>query len=93
KYRLDNRFAFDDSRENQTRRQVAAVSKKDGSENAGKNRRVKLRQKELKKDFQEAADTGFTIGNFLRYLLIAAIVIAILVFLGGQTLQIGKSMD
>lgn len=35
----------------------------------------------------------FTFGKFLRYLLIAAIVIAIVIFIGGQVLQVSKSMD
>lgn len=35
----------------------------------------------------------FTIGNFMRYLLIAAIVIALLIFIGGQALQMSKSFD
>lgn len=36
---------------------------------------------------------GFSFGFFLRYLLIAAIIIAILFFIGGQILQVSKSMD
>ncbi len=42
---------------------------------------------------QPDADVGFTLGNFLRFLLIAAIVIALVIFLGGQFMQISKSMD
>lgn len=42
---------------------------------------------------QEEADVGFTVGNFLRILLIIAIIVALVVFLGGQALQISKSMD
>ena len=33
------------------------------------------------------------IGGFLRYLIIAAIIIAVVIFLGGQVLQISKSME
>ena len=33
------------------------------------------------------------IGGFLRYLIIAAIIIAIVIFIGGQALQVSKSMD
>jgi len=39
------------------------------------------------------ADVEFTVGNFLRILLIIAIIVALVVFLGGQALQISKSMD
>lgn len=38
-------------------------------------------------------DEPITIGNFMRYLLIAAIIIALLVFLGGQALQMSKSFE
>lgn len=33
----------------------------------------------------------FTIGNFIRYLFIAALVLALVVFIGGQALQMSKS--
>lgn len=35
----------------------------------------------------------FTFGSFLRYLVIAAIIIALLIFFGGQILQVSKSME
>lgn len=38
-------------------------------------------------------DEPLTIGNFMRYLLIAAIIIALIVFLGGQALQMSKSFE
>jgi hypothetical protein len=34
----------------------------------------------------------FTFGKFLRYLIIAAIIIAIILFIGGQAVQVSKSM-
>ena len=42
---------------------------------------------------QDKPESEFTIGNFLRIMLILAIIIALIVFLGGQALQISKSMD
>ncbi|WP_253715788.1 hypothetical protein [Bdellovibrio bacteriovorus] len=36
-------------------------------------------------------DKPFTIGNFIRYLFIAALVIALVIFIGGQALQMSKS--
>lgn len=43
------------------------------------------------KDTDPSLDVGY--GDYLRYLLIFAIIIAILVFFGGQVLQMSKSMD
>lgn len=60
---------------------------------AGKKKNsTELHKSNLKKT-EDNADTRFTIGGFLRFLIIAAIVIALLLLLGGQALQIGKSMD
>jgi hypothetical protein len=39
----------------------------------------------------EIDEIGF--GHYLRYLIIAAIFIAIVIFIGGQALQVSKSMD
>ncbi|MNL04322.1 hypothetical protein D3C87_1248900 [compost metagenome] len=41
----------------------------------------------------EAEEKPFTIGNFIRILFIAAIIIAIVIFIGGQALQMSKSME
>lgn len=41
----------------------------------------------------EAEEQGFTIGNFIRFLFIAALVIALVIFIGGQALQMSKSFD
>jgi hypothetical protein len=41
----------------------------------------------------EAEDTPLTFGNFFRFLLIAAIVIAIIVMLGSQVLKVVKSQE
>jgi hypothetical protein len=41
----------------------------------------------------EPEDTPLTFGNFFRFLLIAAIIIAILVVLGSQALKIAKSQE
>jgi hypothetical protein len=38
-----------------------------------------------------AEDKPFTLGNFIRYLFIAALVIALVIFIGGQALQMSKS--
>ena len=38
-------------------------------------------------------DTGWSLGNFIRYLFIACIIIVLLIFIGGQALQMSKSME
>jgi hypothetical protein len=50
------------------------------------DRKVASEMKEV--DIEE-----FTFGKFFRYLIIAAIVIAIVLFIGGQMLQVSKSME
>lgn len=67
-----------------------STAKKSGA--AKKKNSTELHKSNVKKT-DNNADTSFTIGGFLRFLIIAAIVIALLLLLGGQALQIGKSMD
>ncbi|MEN0057658.1 MAG: hypothetical protein AAGB31_02395 [Bdellovibrio sp.] len=38
-------------------------------------------------------DKPITIGNFIRYLFIAALIIALVIFIGGQALQMSKSFE
>lgn len=45
------------------------------------------------KPIVEAEDTPLTFGNFFRFLLIAAIIIALIVVLGSQALKIAKSQE
>jgi hypothetical protein len=92
KSRLDTRFAFEEEREKQRKRPVAGAVKKPG-EGGGRKPSGKLRPTEMKKQTQESVDSGLTLPNLLKYLIIAGIIIALVVFLGGQGLQIGKSME
>lgn len=92
RHRLDQRFAFQDEQERQTRRQISS-SGPPTERAAGKGPRIRLRGQDLKKGPQDAGDSGLTVPDFLRYLLIAAILLALFVVLGGQALQIGKSME
>ncbi len=75
-------------------------SRKDGSQKTlvpGENSGPALKKITIKKpeaEIQaEAEDTPLTFGNFFRFLLIAAIIIAILVVLGSQALKIAKSQE
>ena len=87
---LDNRFALDNDREKNRDRKVSANARKD--ENEGRQRSIKLKFTEHKK-IDADADTGMTFGAFVKWIIICAIVIAIVMFLGGQALQISKGMD
>lgn len=93
KTRLDTRFAFEDTKEQQKRRSVAGSVSKSAKEEREKPKRNQVNAKSLKKDEGNGPSSGFTVAGFLRWLIMAAILIAILLFLGGQALQIGKSME
>lgn len=54
-------------------------------------KKIMVKKPEVKSVIPE--DEPITIGNFMRYLLIAAIIIALIVFLGGQALQMSKSFE
>lgn len=53
----------------------------------------KLLVKEPPKQTFEKEEEPFTIGNLIRILFIAAIIIAIVLFVGGQALQMSKSFE
>jgi len=91
RYRLDTQFAYGEDKEPKQRRKAASVVRKPDA--GGRSPRILLRKKELKKAQQVAVDESMTFAGFLRFLIIAAIIIALVMFLGGQALQIGKSME
>ncbi|MBX3020609.1 MAG: hypothetical protein KF799_02940 [Bdellovibrionales bacterium] len=93
KDRLDTQFAFDETRERQQRRTVASTPNRGKDENAQRKERAGLNSQAAKKAAGEAPDSGFTIADFIRYLIIVGILLALLIFIGGQMLQIGKSME
>jgi hypothetical protein len=90
---LDNRFAFDQDRENRQKKSKSISNYKKPSEEGGPAPKIRVKKTDRKRDIAAQEDTGLNIPNFLRILIIAAIVIALVFFLGGQALQIGKSMD
>ena len=53
--------------------------------------RIKVDRRIAQND-QSVEIEEFTFGKFLRYLVIAAIIIAIVLFIGGQALQVSKSL-
>ncbi len=91
KTRLDKKFAFqNDKAERQTRRPLATGPKKDDN---GIRGAIKLKPKKVLNENTIDADTSFSIGNFIRIIIIICIVLALLLFIGGQVMQISKSMD
>lgn len=52
--------------------------------------RIRVKPKIVSTD-AELEKPEFSVGNFLRYLIIIAIIIAIVIFIGGQALQVSKS--
>ncbi|NCN95279.1 MAG: hypothetical protein GW917_00990 [Bdellovibrionales bacterium] len=69
-------------------RQNAVSRNPSGSE----TKRIQVVRKSLKKDTPDE-DEPMTFGGFLRFLIIAAIIIALVLFLGGQALQISKNSE
>lgn len=90
--KLDNKFAFENEREAKQRRRVASTTKKSDA-GEGSKPAIKLKKSQLKAKASTAGDTDFSIGNFIKYVVIACIILALIFFLGGQALSISKSMD
>lgn len=90
---LDDRFAFQKARDpKQTGRKPTTARKPSNDEGDGRPKRSPMRGGSNNKKKMEAPDSSFTVAGFLRWLVIAALIIALLMVLGGQALQIGKSM-
>ena len=88
-------YAFAVNREEQLKREekIRVVSRNEALKKSKRQERfpaAKPPKKHLK-DTDASLDVGY--GDYLRYLLIAAIIIAILIFFGGQVLQMSKSME
>jgi len=92
RYRLDNRYAFEDEHEQKQTARTPLASKTIADQSRSPAR-IRIRNKALATGPTADADSSFTIGSFLRFLVIAAIVIGLIIFLGGQVLQVSKSMD
>ena len=88
--RIEQRTLIDDPR--QVRERTAVPGSK-GLGESSNSKMTKIRPSVRKLANDPDADQPFTFGDYLRYLIIAGIIIALLMFLGGQALQIGKSMD
>lgn len=91
--RINNEFAFDQTVENEKRRDVASIHKNPNSNDGHRKTAIHLKSSKAKRDVAQVSDTSFTIANFIRFLIIAALILALVLFLGGQALNISKSMD
>lgn len=94
KHRLDNKFAFQDDRGDDQKKRGTPTTKKDREESRAPAGRSKVKQRtEMDQENRAEADTGMDFPNFMRYLIIAGIIIALILIIGGQMLQVGKSME
>ncbi|MGE4131265.1 MAG: hypothetical protein AB7F86_06480 [Bdellovibrionales bacterium] len=88
--RLNNKFAFDEEKEKVQKRSLVSTKSVD---RRSERSQIKLKSNKLRKTASADADTSFNIADFIRYLIIAALVIALVMFIGGQVLKVGKSME
>ncbi len=88
-------YAFAIQREEELRREekIRVLAKNEALKKSRRSERFPAAKPPSKRldDTDANLDVGF--GDYLRYLLIAAIIIAILIFFGGQVLQMSKSME
>lgn len=73
-------------------RQAGKASQRDPT-GATKQNAIHVNKSDSGKDQKQQDDEPWTFGSFLRFLIIAAIVIALVLFLGGQALQISKGSE
>lgn len=89
---LDRRYGFSDDQENDKKDKIS-LSKKDKNQVTSRtNEKIRVNRKVAASE-QHIAESSMTFGSFIRFLIIAAIVIALVVLLGGQGLQISKSWE
>lgn len=77
--------------EKKAKSKKAKLTRKDSGTSKLRVSKFKLDVPEKRKVASVQQSEGFTFGVFIKFMLIAGIVIAIVVFLGGQALQIKKS--
>jgi hypothetical protein len=95
---MNRNFAYEDDSVRPTddsgREMGGRVSQRK-QEGGDEKRRAFFKQREVARSVaaQSEGDMSLSFGDFLRYLIIAAIIIALVLFLGGQLLQASKGMD
>ncbi|OFZ19860.1 MAG: hypothetical protein A2Z20_03655 [Bdellovibrionales bacterium RBG_16_40_8] len=88
--RLKNGRAGEDER-SETMTKVTGSSIEEGTKPEAKQ--MLVNRKPAMKNVQDDEIEGFSFGNFMRYLLMAAIIVAIVIFVGGQLMQVAKSSE
>jgi len=89
---LSTKFAFEEGKEDKETRRSISSSKAEAGKPPTKSR-LRINSKDLSKDRAPQADDSFTFGDWLRILIIIALIVGLVVTLGGQFLQIGKSNE
>lgn len=82
----------EDEKKKQERKDASRRVVASGESLGGPIKKIAIKKPEPK-PLVEAGESPFTFGNFFRFLIIAAIVIAIIVVLGSQALKIAKSQE
>jgi hypothetical protein len=91
--KLDRAFGLANDKEKDTEEKISTKTKSDKLV-GGTNREEKIRvNRKIAAKEQTIDENEMSFGNFIRILIIAAIIIALVVLLGGQGLQISKSWD
>lgn len=89
---LDRAFGFQQEKPEGEKTETRITVKKENKNIREEKKRMLVKRK-LAASEEVEVDGDMSFGDFFRILVIAAIIIALLVFLGGQALQIGKSME
>lgn len=84
-----SRSGRDEDKKDQAKIKVAVSEQ--GAAQQKRNELMRIERKTASSKAPEIEE--FTFGNFLRYIIMAAIIIAILFFIGGQALQVSKSLE
>jgi hypothetical protein len=91
---LDRGFGFGAEDKKKKKKKKVAVKRRTASEGPANERKALMKVKRAKKERVEVVqDDGWSLGGIFRYLVIIAIILALVIFLGGQALQISKSME
>ncbi len=93
KYRLDNNSVMRDDPEAPQKSKVISTKRSDETTSKAGSARMKLKAAGLKRDTTNSDEGGLDFGDLIRILIIVAIILALILFLGGQALQVSKSME
>lgn len=88
---LDGKYVADKEKDKSPTLAKAKDDKKKGGRDSLRNPTFILDVPEAKKVADDDLGSGFNFGTFIKILLIFGIIIAIVIFLGGQAMQIKKS--